>query len=260
MTGDHSDALSAPVVAALEHAWAAIRSRHPDLPEVVVVLASGSVGTAPGTLRLGHFAAMRWNHADNHTSAEPTRGTGESLPEVFVGGEGLARGPVDVLGTLLHEATHALAFVRGIKDTSRQGRYHNRRFATLAAELGLHIIEAPGIGWSDTHVPDVAVTAYAGVVDQLRRALTIYRCSETPFTETGPGGNGDGKSGGDTIRSPDPGGPASGSNNPLACACPCGRRIRAARTTLTQGPILCGLCNDEFEPPHAGRAAQLATA
>src|SRR4051812_18549649 len=135
MTGDHSQALSAPVVAALEHAWAAIRVRHPDLAEVVVVLASGSVGTAPGTLRLGHFAAMRWHHADNDISTGPARGTREALPEGFVGGEGLPRGPVDVLGPLLHEATHALAFVRGIKDTSRQGRYHNRRFAALAAEL-----------------------------------------------------------------------------------------------------------------------------
>src|SRR5438270_13120623 len=116
MTGDRSDALSAPVVAALEHAWAAIRSRHPDLPQVVVVLAAGSVGTAPGTLRLGHFAAMRWHHA-----AASAGSSNEALPEVFVGGEGLARGPVDVLGTLLHEATHALAFVRDIKDTSRQG-------------------------------------------------------------------------------------------------------------------------------------------
>jgi len=50
------------------------------------------------------------------------------LPEVFVGGEGLARGPAEVLGTLLHEAAHALADVRGIKDTSRQGRWHNARF------------------------------------------------------------------------------------------------------------------------------------
>ena len=45
--------------------------------------------------------------------------TSDKLPEVFVGDEGLARGPADVLGTLLHEAAHALADVRGIKDTSR---------------------------------------------------------------------------------------------------------------------------------------------
>jgi hypothetical protein len=30
------------LVAALEHAWAAIRSRHPDVPQVVIVVASGS--------------------------------------------------------------------------------------------------------------------------------------------------------------------------------------------------------------------------
>lgn len=38
-----------------------------------------------------------------------------------MGGEGLARGPVEVLGTLLHEAAHAVAHVRGIKDTSLPG-------------------------------------------------------------------------------------------------------------------------------------------
>jgi hypothetical protein len=46
------------------------------------------------------------------------------MPEVFVGGEGLIRGAASVLETLLHEAAHALAYVRDIKDTSRQGRYH----------------------------------------------------------------------------------------------------------------------------------------
>jgi hypothetical protein len=79
--------LSAPMVAALEAAWAAIRVRHADLPAAVVVLASGTTGAAPGTVKLGHFAALRWRHGDTE------------LPEVFVGGEGLARGPVDVLGT-----------------------------------------------------------------------------------------------------------------------------------------------------------------
>jgi hypothetical protein len=36
----------------------------------------------------------------------------QRLAEVFVGGEGLARRPADVLATLLHEAAHALAQVR----------------------------------------------------------------------------------------------------------------------------------------------------
>jgi hypothetical protein len=74
------------------------------------------------------------------------------LPEVFVGGEGLARGPADVLGTLLHEAAHALAHVRGIKDTSRQGRWHNARFKALAEEIGIQVTRDASIGWSPLHL------------------------------------------------------------------------------------------------------------
>ena len=118
------------MVAALESAWAAVRARHPEIPAVVIVVGAGS-GQRPGTLKLHHFAALRWitNPTDDTTAettgesatAEGTAGNeGQPLGEVFVGGEGLALGPVNVLGTLLHEAAHALADVRHIKDTSRQ--------------------------------------------------------------------------------------------------------------------------------------------
>jgi hypothetical protein len=56
---------------------------------------------------------------------------------VLISGEGFGRGPPEVLGTLLHEAAHGLAKTRGIKDTSRQGRFHNLRYKALAEELGL---------------------------------------------------------------------------------------------------------------------------
>ena len=45
---------------------------------------------------------------------------------------------------MLHEAAHALAIRRGIKDTSAAGnRYHNKRFVALAAELGLRGPDMP---------------------------------------------------------------------------------------------------------------------
>jgi len=97
--------ISAPMVAALEGAWAAIRELHPEVPAAVIVLGAGSLGTAGG-LRLGHFAAMRWNHPEKAPTTEPTEMV--RLPEVFVGGEGLVRGPAAVLGTLLHEAAMGL--------------------------------------------------------------------------------------------------------------------------------------------------------
>src|ERR1039457_2317942 len=107
------DSISPRLITALDRAWSAIRRQHPDVPEAVITFGSGSAGGRARTLRLGHFAAGRWQRGDGR------------LPELFVGGEGLARGPRDVLGTLLHEAAHGVANARSIQDTSRQGRFHN---------------------------------------------------------------------------------------------------------------------------------------
>ncbi len=210
MTRPTSTAASV-LVAALERTWAAIRARHPQVPEVVMAVASGSAGRR-GELKLGHFAERRWTVA----TAE--------RPELFVGGEGLAAGPVEVLGTLLHEAAHGLAATRGVQDTSRQGRYHNRRYAALASELGLTVQRAGARGWTATQVPTDTEAAYAAVVDDLARALVLWRRAEHPSG---------------TKRS----------TNLLAAVCGCGRRIRAARSTLAQAPVLCGRCGGPFQPP-----------
>jgi hypothetical protein len=212
--GSGSGPLTTPVLGALEHAWQAIRDRCPDVPAAAIVLGSGTVGMPAGALKLGHFAALRWRHHDH------------DLPEIFVSGEGLARGPFDVLGTLLREAAPAFAHVRGIRDTSRQGRYHNTRYAALAQELGLTVAQAPGIGWSDTTVPDRLTTDYADALAGLDEAITLYRHREPAGASTG----------------------GSPSRNSLACTCPCGRRLRVAPSTLAQGPITCGTCDGPFTP------------
>ena len=61
-------------------------------------------------LNLGHFAAGRWQLTSPDAPTD--------RPEVLVSGEGLQRGPIDVLGTLLHEAAHGLAYARKVSDTS----------------------------------------------------------------------------------------------------------------------------------------------
>jgi hypothetical protein len=203
---------ASPLLATLEHAWAAIQARHPEVPDAVLVVASG--GDAK-RLHLGHFAPDRWqvNGAGRH--------------EVLVGGEGLQRGPVDVLATLLHEAAHGLARARSIKDTSRQGRYHNRRYAQLAAELGLDVAHHERIGWSLTSVPDATVSAYTAVLDEIRVALVLWRYLDQLASTRVP------------------------SRNLLACTCPCGRKLRAAKSTLADAPILCGACDQPFQPDTA---------
>jgi hypothetical protein len=204
-----SNGAASLLVAAMEHTWQTIRTHHPHVPEAVLVVASGAEGKR---LNLGRFAPHRWqvNGADRH--------------EVLVGGEGLQRGPVDVLGTLLHEAAHGLAQARGIQDTSRQGRYHNRRYATLAGELGLKVASVPPIGWSATTVPDPTAATYAEQLNELAAALVLWRRQEHRLG-TGPR-----------------------SRNLLAATCGCGRRIRVAKTTLAEAPILCSRCNQPFQP------------
>ena len=131
------DAAASALVAALERVWATIVGVHPEVPAAVIVVAAGS-GRRAGELKLGHFAAGRWEVG------------GCARPEVLVGGEGLRRGAVDVLGTLLHEAAHGLAAARGVQDCSRGGRYHNGRYRALAEELGLHVAQDGPRGWSAT--------------------------------------------------------------------------------------------------------------
>jgi hypothetical protein len=195
-----------PVVRALEDAWATIRHHHPELPEVFIVVGAGS-GTKQ-QLRHGHFAAMRWQRDDHRLSVD---------------GEGLNRGAVVVLGTLLHEAAHALAQVRNIDDTSRRGRCHTRRFAKLAKELGLE--HDRRLGWSSSTPTTDSIARYRTALDNLDRALRIYRHPQA--------------TGGVNTAS---------SNNPVACACDDGRRIRVSRTTRGLGPIICQVCGSQFEP------------
>lgn len=128
---------------------------------------------------------------------------------------------------------------RGIKDTSRGGRYHNARFRTLGEELGLTLTMDGTRGWSATELDDDTADVYADEITTLSEAITTYRHAEfTNETSTGTGaGTGSGSGSGTTK-----------SRNLVAAACGCGRKIRAARSTLDAAPILCGGCGQAFEP------------
>ncbi|MET7621772.1 hypothetical protein ABZS64_33395, partial [Streptomyces sp. NPDC005408] len=151
------------IITALEAAWAAIQRKHPDVPDVVVVTGSGKPRRG-NYLKLGHHSPERWIDA----AASGRR------PELFVAGETIAMGGTQVLETMLHESAHALAFVRGrIKDTSSQGnRWHNKKFAALAQEVGLEPPKKaePVLGFSSCSITAATVSAYAAVIRKLEAA------------------------------------------------------------------------------------------
>jgi len=206
-----------PLVTAIEHTWSAIRERHPDVPPVVVTLGSGTLGER-GQQRLGHFAAGRWQVGNDQHA------------ELFVGGEGLQRGPSDVLATLLHEAAHGLASTRGVVDTSRQGRYHNQRFRDLAVEMGLTVTSDPKIGYSPSELAPGTADEYAAQLAELSGALVAFRHPEPV------GGRDRNKTAGNGVAA--------------VCSCPEPRRIRVrSRQQFEAGPIVCGICREPFTIP-----------
>jgi hypothetical protein len=203
-----------PLLAALEAAWQTVRDRHTDVPEVVLIVGTGSPARASARLTYGHFATSTWQHGNRR------------LPEVMVSGEGLSRTPNQVMSTLLHEAAHGIATTRGIKDTSRQGRWHNKRFAALAGELGLDIAYDRQIGWSPSTLRPDTATAYAAVIGTLGDAMRAYRRIDTP---TAPN--------------------RATTANTVTAECDCGRKLRIPAVLYTAGPILCGLCQHPFTDP-----------
>jgi hypothetical protein len=212
------------LIAALEQTWTDIRRRTPELPEVVAVTGTGLSSSSL------HIDA-KWGHlgADHWVEGRPTEdGQGAALdlsaarrkPELFVSGECVAEGPRQ---TLLHEAVHALAHVRGVKDTSRGGKYHNKReFVAIAGELGLAWPDDqrphPVIGFSEVQLTEQSVADYADTLAYLGAAIRLYRDT---FRRLGCSAA---KTKGKTVRtataSSRPARPASGSRSPAAASRP----------------------------------------
>lgn len=208
MAGDNPYALGG-LVLALEAAWGAIQIWHPEIRPAAIRIGEGRRSGSPG-LVLGHFGRGFWRRPEDEGD------------EIMISGECLAYGGDQVFGTLLHEAAHALAAARGVKDTSRQRRYHNGEYKALAEELLLAVEHDDRIGWSVTSLRPEAAGRYAAQISEI--AAAIAACRSVPARPRKP-------------RKP---GPVT-----LRCMC---REIRAAEATIDVGEILCRACGTLFRP------------
>jgi hypothetical protein len=220
------------LVKALAAIWAAIRAKHPDVPNVVLLPAPNPHSNANV---LGHFAALRWSAKH--------QGSASVQHEVIVVAEHLDRTPQDVVATLLHEAAHALNFQRGIKDCSKN-QYHNRHFENAAKELGLTVSQVPHYGFALTQLPHETAAVYESETKALQ-AVLIHRRAITAVTAppTKPK-NGDDNKEDDQGEEEDP------NNNKTRlkkATCQCPFIIRASRKVLAATTITCGRCGGSFE-------------
>lgn len=208
------------LIHALYDVWQAIRLHHPGVPEVVLL-------PAPAQKRrvLGHFAPLRWTARQD--------GTGY-LHEVVVVAEYLNRDPVEVVETLVHEATHALNFSRGVHDCS-SSQYHNAKFKETAEELGLEVAQVKHYGFALTQMSEAATNRYAEVTTALKEVI-VHRRSWSGIAKVG-GSTPKGGSANDN---------STASSRSRKATCACGFIIRVSKKTMDETVIRCESCNGAF--------------
>lgn len=149
---------SLKMLEAVNDAYQAIRQHDKDVPNAVIVLGASSKTTH------GHF------HADTWAKDKSGR-----QHEIQLSGESLRRGAEATFATLMHEAAHAKAYNTGVKDTSRNNVYHNRRFKEIGEGLGLVLTQDVRRGFTITDLSKETLAEYRKEITAIRQALKTYR-------------------------------------------------------------------------------------
>lgn len=158
-----------------------------------------------------------------------------AAPESLIGESSSACGSELSFERLLHEAVHGIAAARGVRDTSRAGRYHNRRFLAVAEELGLDHAEEPhpSSGFSVVTMNAETRRRYRGTAERLQRALNAHLAATSEETSR-------------SFRGPAARHGSSGGGVRVKAVCDCGRNVRVVPSVLAQAPIVCGACGTPF--------------
>lgn len=179
-----------------------------------------TVQSKPGTM--GHCTVAKvWQRPNDSTY------------ELNVAAEVLNYPIEETLDTLLHEMVHLWCRENGIKEVSRNGRYHNKRFKEEAEARGLECIyTGEKFGWNTT--PGDRLVEYALSKDW--NEIRINRGTVPPMIFTGTGG---------TAAQPGAqagtGGKRPSSTRKLQCP-KCGCSVRATKTVR----IMCMDCMEQM--------------
>lgn len=203
------------VAAYLEKITRALIARYyPDLEEIPII----SIKKTPG--------AYAWV-----TAAKAWDVKGTTRHEIAINEAYLSRPIESLICSLSHELTHLWNMQHGIKDTSRGGQYHNKRFKEAAEARDLKISYEPRIGWSITEPID-ALCEFI-----LEQGWTDIQMNRIEYTYT-PRGAGSGNSAGTA-----PTGNPNSHSIRYRCPC-CGNICRSTKPIQ----VLCMDCNKQMLP------------
>ena len=143
---------------------------------------------------------------------------GDGYFEINIVAEHLARPFYDVAGTMLHEMVHLYNLEKGVKDTSRAGTYHNKKFKDYAESHGLNVAKDEKYGWCITTLNDEAREEVTNFMDFINEeSFSIYR-EKAPKPEKKVG--------------------SKSSSRKYVCPC-CGMIIRATKEVK----VICAECD-----------------
>uniref|UniRef100_UPI003F49AF5E hypothetical protein n=1 Tax=Amycolatopsis sp. CA-151526 TaxID=3239921 RepID=UPI003F49AF5E len=199
---------------------------------------SGRLPRWPGRDELDEAAARLWQAVRGRHPELPV--TAPAINATYPA-EPFPRTAEAVAASVLREAARALAEQRGIEVVRRGGRYHTKKFAAIAAEVGL-TAEAEVLrslkntrGFDRISLTEDVKTLYRKEIRDIQAVLEAH-----PVPEHAPA-------------------PASGrstaSGAKLLAECGCPRKIYAAASTLAGPDIVCTDCGQPFRhhPPAADR-------
>lgn len=165
-----------------------------------------------------------WGHC---TTAKVWKGKVERY-EMNIAAE-TVNGPIEeIIDTLLHEMVHLYCRENGIKEVSRGGKYHNRKFKELAEGVGLMCVNVGIYGWNTQGTGNDALLEYA--LEKGWSEIMINR-QRTGAIRTGAGGTAS------TTGAENPEGKRPSSTRKYQCP-DCGNSCRATKALN----LICGDC------------------
>ena len=148
---------------ALDDVYATLRTDHPDLPRALVTVEEPhpAVTSRVACWRAGTFVTASGVFEGRIAFGYPT--AHRDVPHTLFSARA-----ADLAGVLVHEAAHALATARKVKDTSRNGTWHNERYKNLAEELGLEVTKTDDRGWTNTKPSPALIAKLRTPLSRLR--------------------------------------------------------------------------------------------
>lgn len=202
-------------VSQLEHIYNALNTDffQDELPIPII-----TVQSKPGTY--GHCTTSKvWQRKDG------------GAYELNIAAEVLNYPIEETLDTMLHEMVHLYCRENGIKEVSRGGKYHNKRFKAEAERRGLVCVPCGQYGWNTT--PSDNLVEYA--LSKGWNEIKIGRGSLPPIIRTGASGTA--QTGAETTG----GGKRPSSTRKLQCP-KCGCSVRATKAVR----IMCMDCMEQM--------------